>query len=52
MIKTQLKKAPLPKQTRKEISWAQYLDYTLFIEQDDENEQLEKFVNDFSLMGE
>jgi hypothetical protein len=46
MIKTQLKKDPLPKQLRRESNWAQYLDYTLFIEQDFENEQLEKFMND------
>lgn len=46
MIDTLIKKACFAKRKRSEINWAKYLDYTLFLEEDVENEQLDKFVND------
>lgn len=48
VTESQTENDSFPRVRKREIDWAQYLDYTLFIEAGEiENEQLDKFRNDF-----
>lgn len=50
MTEAQMKDDSFPIVNKREIDWAQYLDFTRFIETAEiENEQLAKFRNDFKL---
>jgi hypothetical protein len=49
MTEAKIENTPFLKSIRKEIDWTQYLDFTRFIEEDTDNEQLDKFRNDFDI---
>lgn len=50
MTEAHTKNVSLPITSKREIDWAHYLDFTLFIESGEiGNDELDKFRNDFKL---